>query len=690
MNSKSKNGLASILALAVAVLTATPATAASQAANASALVQPANLPAVRDVRMRRVGTELAALHGKYIAHRATGAQKAFVPNAGFLSVADDFVVIDAAADGDTAELVAALTELGAVDIVAFKRVVSARLPLASIPDLGDVARLRFARPARSQTRVGTVTSQGDPSMETDESRISYFVDGAGVTVGVLSDTFDCGASTPGDYATDIGTGDLPAGIEVLDDTACSAPGIDEGRAMMQLIHDVAPGADLSFHTAFKGAADFALGIEELAGCPPGSEPGCSPAADPADVIVDDVGYLATPMFQDGIIAQAVDVVAAAGVSYFSAAGNSARASWEGAPFVMSGFSPPGYGDGVAHDFDPGPGVDIYQKVHFPAGTTVISFQWDQPFFSVSGPPGAINDIDICVYAEPPGTAPLACGADPNFGGDPVEVFGFSGPGEYNIVIVKFVPAGGPIPGLMKYVSFNSGFEVLDSYAMTMASTTFGQNNAAGAIAVGAAAYFETPEFGTDPALLEPFSSAGGTPIIFDIAGDTILPEVRLRPQIVAPDGTNTTFFGSDYEPDGYPNFFGTSAAAPHAAAVAALLQDAFAGSGPAGRLTPDGIEDVLTSSALDMGPSGFDFDSGFGLIDGHGAVGSVDEGTACDGVADLKLTGTPNSGPGTFSATDSITLGDGVFEDATFIAPTHIFEDGFESGDTASWSTACP
>jgi subtilisin family serine protease len=475
--------------------------------------------------------------------------------------------------------------------------VSGLLPLDAISSMDSLSSLKFARPAQFLSNVGAVTSQADISMRADVARSIFGVDGTGVTVGALSDSYN----NLGGEADDIATGDLPPDVNVLLDLP--GGGIDEGRAMLQLIHDVAPGADLAFHTAFLGAANFANGILEL-------------ARSGSDVIVDDIGYLDQPMFQDGIIAQAVDQVVADGVPYFSAAGNDGRNSYESS-FRGSGIFEPIFG-GELHDFDPGAGVDLLQSITIPVGRdVVISFQWDSPFFSVSGGDGSPNDLDLFLFDEFGNL--VALGAEANVGGDALEIFGFFNDGsfgtdQFNLAISGFA---GPDADLMKYISFGSA--IINEYN-TASGTVFGHPNARGAEAVGAAFYADTPEFGTNPPVLEPFSSAGSTPILFAVNGDRLsTPEIRLKPEIVAPDGTNTTFFipGLDVEGDGFPNFFGTSAAAPHAAAVAALMLEAAPGT------SPEVIYQTLEETAIDMNAPGFDFDSGFGLIQADRAVGAL-------------------------------------------------------------------
>ena len=161
--------------------------------------------------------------------------------------------------------------------------------------------------------------------------------------------------------------------------------------------------------------------------------------------------------------------------------------------------------------------------------------------------------------------------------------------------------------------------------------------------VGAVFYYNSPAFGTTTPILNGYSSAGGTPILFDTAGNPTS-IIRRKPEVSAPDGTNTTFFGFDIADPGdgsdldtFPNLFGTSAAAPHAAGVAALMLEAVGGPGS---LTPEEIYAGLESTAIDITrrspevfppvdpgvnnlPAGFDLDSGYGLIQADAAVGSV-------------------------------------------------------------------
>ena len=377
--------------------------------------------------------------------------------------------------------------------------------------------------------------------------------------------------------------------------------------MLQIVHDVAPGAALAFATADGGQANFANNILAL-------------RANGARVIVDDIGYFAEPMFQDGIIAQAVDTVVGQGAAYFSAAGNDARQSYEsgfraGTVFTDGQF--PNFIGGTAHNFASSGPADHFQRITIPHNSSLlIILQWDSPSASVCvGCPGTPNDLDVYLF-DATATQVVGRAAFDNMNGDPVEILEFTNFGataDFNLMIVN---SGGPLPGFIKYIRLGGGNVTVQEFN-TASSTVFGHPNANGAQAVGAAPWFSTPAFGVIPPLLESFSSAGGTPILFDTAGNRLAsPVIRQKPEIVAPDGANTTFFSNDspQDADSFPNFFGTSAAAPHAAAVAALVLEMQ----PA--ITPTGIYSTLASTAIDMGPPGFDFDSGFGLIQADAAL----------------------------------------------------------------------
>ena len=396
----------------------------------------------------RAGQGLLALYREYQAYLQQANAQARGPS-GFRSrnfmapTAAGYVSIDTAAAGDPEILAADLEALGLEGAAVFGRMVSGHLPMSAIPALEALDSLQFAYPAYAMAQAGAVTSQGDAAIRADVGRNAVGVDGTGVMVGVLSNTFNCLGGAPAGVAS----GDLPA-IAVLEEGPCGGQGLlnafpDEGRALAEIVHDVAPGAAIAFHTADGGQANLAQGIVDLANAG-------------AKVITDDIIYFAEPMFQDGIVAQAVDQVKARGVSYFSAAQNDGRRSYE-SPFRPSGF---GFNFGgqfrETHDFDPGPGIDDCQQITVPVGEGLsLIFQWDQPFASATiGGAGSQSDMDILLTNA-------ACtvffndrggqGGENNLGNDPVEVVQFSNEGPattFGLIIIRF---DGPAPGLMKTV-----------------------------------------------------------------------------------------------------------------------------------------------------------------------------------------------------------------------------------------------
>ena len=476
--------------------------------------------------------------------------------------------------------------------------------------------------SNSDISTGIVTSQGAEAIDAPLARQRFGVDGNGVTVGILSDSFDRPGQDSVTAKDDIATEDLPGvnNVSALDDSAdnslfFSIPNRligtlnDEGRALAQIVTDVAPGANILFRTAFGGADNFARGIDEL-------------VAAGADIIVDDIGYPNEPFFQDGAVAQAASRAVDAGVPYFTSAGNSDRASYEAEfrPVSDRNLEIPGLDHYTFHDFNPSEEVDISQNFTLePEESVILSIQWDEPFASAGGK-GASNDLDVFLLDANNNIVSL--GAKSNVGGDAVEFLGYINSTEiaaqYKLLIGQDTAAGGEAPNLIKYVEF-FGDNITEAEYFTNSATLFGQQNAANTSAVGAS-FYQTP---TEP---EEFSSVGVVPILFDEQGNRLPePELRQKPNIIAPDGVNTTFFGgSDVEEDGFVNFFGTSAASPHAAGVAALLLDAVPDA------TPQEIYGALEQTALDLDnpftpefDTGYDTATGFGLIQADSALESL-------------------------------------------------------------------
>ena len=571
-----------------------------------------------------------------------------VSDSGFLESAQivgGLVLIEAAAEDAESALVS-LEALGFAVGEAFERSISGYLPISAIPALESIEGLVTVRLARAEVSTGSVSGQGDAGMRADIARSTHGVTGAGVTIGIISDSYDC----LGGEAADVASGDLPSGIVVLQELTPCTNGTDEGRAMAQLVHDIAPGSSLMFHTGFGGAASMAQGILDL-------------QAAGADIIVDDVGHLTQPFFQDAVIAQAVDTVVAAGTAYFSSAGNSASQSYEstyrsGTTYGFGAFpsasGAPTFFGGTAHDFDPGGGVSDFQRITIPTGaTTKITVQWDEPAFSVSGGAGSSNELDAYLFSDDGSNTVLLGSTLTSKGADPIEYIAGTnisgGPLTVKLGIFYDSSVGGSAPGLVKYIHFDS--ITVDEFA-TNSSTIFGHSNAAGAGSVAAAGYASTPAYGTSPPVAELFTSVGGTTILFDTSGNSVSID-RQKPDFTGVDGVDTTFFGSDWEGNSLPNFFGTSAAAPHAAAVAALMLDEDS------TLTPAEITSVLESTAVEMSTSGYDTLTGYGLIDAAAALISVEAPEV-------------NAGPDqTVAVGDSISLAPATFTDSDSSNTTH-------------------
>ena len=360
-----------------------------------------------------------------------------------LGVNEGMVSVDVTASSKTnlQDLLSDLTANGCNIQGSYAHMVSAKCPTSGLAALGSLDSVNFVKPsiAKNNARLGNqermsvdvkralagfVTSQGVKAMNADQVQTELGLNGEGVKIGVLSDSYNyLGGAT-----SDMTSGDLPFdGVIVLEEINEALnqgdPGIDEGRAMLQIIHDVAPGAKLYFHSAFNGESNFAAGIVKLA------EAGCN-------IIVDDVYYFDEPMFQDGIITQAVDQVYDMGVAYFSAAGNFARQSWAGA-FVDSG----DLFDGLykIHNFNPSHTLDPFDPrarttipIYLNTGLQYIILNWDQPSFSASPDNGCQSDYDLHIFDQEKSTSvPLNCsdtlsshcngGTDRNVGKDAVEI-----------------------------------------------------------------------------------------------------------------------------------------------------------------------------------------------------------------------------------------------------------------------------
>ncbi|MBC7637825.1 MAG: S8 family serine peptidase [Acetobacteraceae bacterium] len=414
---------------------------------------------------------------------------------------------------------------------------------------------------------------------------SYGVTGVGIKIGILSDSFN----SRGGLGGDIANGSLGAAVKILKEGMAS--GSDEGRAMAELIHKIAPGAAIDFYSGFYGAADMAAGVAALV------KDGCN-------IIVDDITYLNEPFFQTGHgLQNAVSAAIKSGVSYFTSASNAGRNFYE-ADFTGVKASLPGIaGNYLVENFGTAAAPVTRQSLTIGRGTTsTIDLQWDQPFVGIGGSKGAANSLGMALYNSNNQIVSYATlnGVNRN----PNQILQFTNTtASTSFSLGIFSNCGTTTPGLFKYIVYGNGTTINDSKAGKGSGTLIGHEQVGAANVVGAVAYNTTSTFGGKN-VVEAFSSVGPSSLLFDAAGNRLAtPGSSGGVDFVAPDGSATNVFNP---------FFGTSAAAPNAAAGAALMLQANP------LLTPAQVSAGLAASALAaIGPVG---STGAGLIQATGAV----------------------------------------------------------------------
>jgi hypothetical protein len=506
----------------------------------------------------------------------------------------------------TPDLLAAITAAGGTVTASFPKynVVKATLPVENIESIAGRADVVFISPP-SKASNNHIDSEGDYTHNAILARATYGADGTGVTVGVLSDSLDNGSNA---LSAAISDGNIdPNNTHYI--TGQEGTGEGEGLAMCEIVHDLAPGATIWFATGAAGQEQMAQNILALANA------GCT-------IIVDDEAYDNESPFQDQAVAQAVQTVTSNGVLYFSSARNSGNldaytnsndqiagsSTWEG-DFTPIG---PYYVQDQGYYY-------YWNNFAAPAGKTasedaidVGGYDFDVDLFWTDPLGASTNDYDLYMF-DSIGDIVYTSENTQDGTQDPYEHIDDTAQysSGYYLVITLYQGVS-----RFMYMGFGRGALYWATSGCTKGHNACDAHNSF-AVAASPAADAQDPGDPSGPYpevfnsgnIVETFSADGPRRMFYHSDGSPITPgnfgktggAVFLKPDLTAADGVSTT-------PPGFAPFFGTSAAAPHAAAIAALVWSYNP------TLTPDQVHDILTNSCLDIMDKGWDRDSGNGIL----------------------------------------------------------------------------
>jgi len=350
---------------------------------------------------------------------------------------------------------------------------------AQISGLKHVIRLLL--PQIGIQDVGSVETEGEAVIGAEAWQAAGFT-GKGVKVGVLDVGFDR-------YQSLLGS-DLPANVlarSFIADTAIDQAGTVHGSAVAEIIHDIAPDAELVL-AAYQTLAEKQAAVDWL-------------LSQQVDMISSSTGMIFGPRDDSGPAAQMVDQVVAQGILWVNSSGNTGYSHYR-AQFTDAD------GNGY-HEFASG---DEYMAFA-PDGAATLALNWDDW-------KNGVQDLDLYVLDENGNEVVSSTDRQTGAGSDAGEFIYYEFPdeGPYYLQIYA-VNVTRPVT-----MDFFLREGVLEYYNPEYSVNTPGDSR--GSLTVGATNW-ETDE-------LEDYSSRGPSE------------DGRIKPEIVAPTGVSSAAFGESW------------------------------------------------------------------------------------------------------------------------------------------------